>query len=320
MILIYIVVIYQLIILAYYSLRFIYRHFLMKEKNLLKRYGENSYVMITGASSGQGYHFAHQYAKRGFNLFLIGSKRTSKTIKEIQRDYPNIKIVFLEKDFRKAYESNFFDDIKKNIEKIKGNVSILVNNVGYRTAWMPYHDMDEQLINDTIIVGTIVQSRLTRLLIPYFIKRKEHNAIINITAQCIMPTYGFGEILNNEVSVPFLSVYEAANAFGYYQTNSLLKEYEKYKLKIDILNVMPGAVLTENTEYLKSTIFSVDVETFVKNVMKSVGNINGNCYGYWGHELSILFVNIVPFLKTPTLYKTGKTIALNYMSTPKKKY
>ena len=320
MILIYIVVIYQLIILAYYSLRFIYRHFIMKEKNLLKRYGENSYVMITGASSGQGYHFAHEFAKRGFNLFLIGSKRTSKTIREIQEKYPSIKIVFVEKDFRKASEPDFFNDIKSEIEGVGGNVSILVNNVGYRTAWMPYHDMDEQLINDTIIVGTIVQSRLTRLLIPYFIKRKEHNAIINITAQCIMPTYGFGEILNNEVSVPFLSVYEAANAFGYYQTNSLIKEYEKYKMKIDILNVMPGAVLTENTEYLKSTIFSVNVDTFVKNIMKNVGNVTGNCYGYWGHELSIMFVNIVPFLKTPTLYKTGKTIALNYMSTPKKKY
>ena len=72
MIIIYLIVIYQLLLLLYFSLRFIYRHFLMKEKNLLERYGENSYVMITGASSGQGYHFAHEFANRGFNLFLIG--------------------------------------------------------------------------------------------------------------------------------------------------------------------------------------------------------------------------------------------------------
>ena len=192
MILIYIVVIYQLLLLIYFSLRFIYRHFIMKEKNLLERYGENSYVMITGASSGQGHR--SQFAKRGFNLFLIGSKRTNKTIDEIKQYNPSIKIVFLEKDFRKACEPTFFDDIKSEVERIDGNVSILVNNVGYRTAWMPYHDIEEQLINDTIIVGTIVQSRLTRLLIPYFIKRKEHNAIINITAQCIMDIW-FGEIL-----------------------------------------------------------------------------------------------------------------------------
>jgi len=315
-----ILVLYQILLLVYYTFRFIYRHAIMNEKDLLSRYGPNSYVMITGPSSGQGYHFAKQFAKRGFNLFLIGSKRTHKVIQELKALYPTIKIEFIEKDFRKAYELTFFDSIESTLNNINGNVSILVNNVGYRSAWYPYHNMDEQLINDTIVVGTIVQSRLSRLVIPHFIKRKVHNAIINITAQCIMPTYAFGEILNNEVTVPYLSVYEAANAFGFYQTNSLIKEYEKYSHKIDFLNVMPGAVLTENTTYLNNTIFCVNVETFVKNVMKNIGNVKGHCYGYWGHEFSILLMNMFPFVKDHVLHKTGKTIATEYMNTPPKKY
>ena len=315
-----ILVLYQLLILLFYALRFIYRHLLLREKDLLKRYGADSYVLITGASSGQGYEFAKEFAKRRFNLILVGSKRTEKVINEIKSLNLNTKIIFIEKDFRKAHEPNFFTNIKNEIDKINGNISVLVNNVGYRTAWIPFHKTDEQQINDTIIVGTIVQSRLTRMVIPYFIKRKQHSGIINITAQCVMPTYGFGEVLHNEVSVPFLSVYEAANAFGYYQTNSLIKEYSKYNLKIDFLNVMPGAVLTKNTQYLKNTLFSVNVSKFVKNIMKNIGNVQGNCYGYWGHEFSIFIVNLLPFLKEPTLYKTGEKIALNYMSTPKKQY
>lgn len=315
---IYILVIYQLLLLFYYFCRFIYRHFIMKKKNLLKRYGYNSYVLITGASSGQGYHFAKEFANLGFNLFLIGSKRTKKVINELKNKHPTINIIFLEKDFRKAYEPSFFDDIKQKINST--NISILINNVAHRSAWKPYHTMPNQLINDTIIVGTIVQSQLTRLVIPKFIKRKEHNAIINITAQCIFPTYGFGEVLDNAVSVPYLSVYEAANAFGYYQSNSLMKEYEKYNYKLDILNIMPGAVLTENTKYLKNTIFSVDVDTFVKNIMKMIGNINGNYYGYWGHEFSVFLVNLLPFLKCSILHKTGETITNEYMNTPPKKY
>ena len=317
-ILIYLLVIYQLLLLFYYFCRFIYRHFIMKKKDLLKRYGYNSYVIITGASSGQGYHFAKEFANLGFNLFLIGSKRTNKVLNELKTQYPSINIIFIEKDFRKAYETSFFNDIKDTINSI--NVSILINNVAHRSAWKPYHKMPNQLINDTIIVGTIVQSQLTRLVIPQFIKRKEHNAILNITAQCIFPTYGFGEILDNAVSLPYLSVYEASNAFGYYQSNSLMKEYEKYNYKLDILNIMPGAVLTENTKYLKNTIFNVKVDIFVKNIMKMIGNVNGNYYGYWGHEFSIFLVNLVPFLKNSILHKTGDTITNEYMSTTPKKY
>ena len=69
---IYIIVVYQLILFLFYTLRFLHRHFMMRKINLLGRYGTNSYAMITGASSGQGYHFAKEFAKEGFNLFLIG--------------------------------------------------------------------------------------------------------------------------------------------------------------------------------------------------------------------------------------------------------
>jgi len=317
---IYIIVVYQLLLFLFYTLRFLHRHFMMRKINLLERYGENSYAMITGASSGQGYHFAKEFAKEGFNLFLIGSVRTEKVVRELKELYPHIKILFIEKDFRKAYQPNFFDSIKDGVDKIGGNISALVNNVAHRSAWAPFHQMPEQLINDTIIVGTIVQSQLIRLVIPYFIKRSEHNTIINITAQCIVPTYGFGEILGGEISVPYLSVYEASNAFGYFQSNSLLKEYEKYNYKIDILNIMPGAVLTENTEYLKNTIFNVNVDTFVNNIMRQVGHVSGNSYGYWGHEFSILLINMFPFIKEYVLHKTGKTISNEYMATPPKKY
>lgn len=310
---------YQLIIFIYLSIKFLYRHFLCKEIDLVKRYGKNSYVIITGASSGQGRFFAIEFAKRNFNLILIGSSRTQNTINEIKQ-YSNVKIRHILKDFREAYKTDFFADIKKSIADINGNICGLVNNVAYRSAWNPYHKTPEHLINDTIIVGTIVQSQLSRICIPFFLNRKQRSFIINITAQCIFPTFGLGEILDNNITVPFLSVYEATNAFGFYQGNSLFKEYNTPKYKIDIMNVMPGAVVTENTSYLSNTIFNVNADNFVKNIIKQLGIFNGNTYGYWGHEFSIVLVNLFPFIRDRILYNVGYNISKEYMNTPQKGY
>ena len=314
------IALYQFAIFLYNIGLFTYKHFFVKERDLIKLYGENTYAIITGGSSGQGKEIALNLAKRGFNIFLIGSKRSENTIKEINDNYPNVNTELIVKDFRKSFEKDFFDDIDEKINKLDGNISILVNNVAHRTAWEPYHEMPEQLINDTIAVGTIVQSRLIRLCIPHFLKRQHKSCIINITAQCIMPTFGFGEILSNMVSVPFLSVYEASNAFGHYHANSLIKEYQKFKNKIDILNITPGAVLTENTQFLNKTIFAIDSKDYVNNIMKLIGNFYGNTYAYWGHEFSIMLTNCFPFLKNPILYNTGYNIAQDYMKMAPKKY
>jgi short-subunit dehydrogenase len=337
-----IIVIYQALLLLLSTNRFVHRHFICKGVNLPKRYGQDSYVLITGASSGQGKYFAKEFARNGFNLILVGSERTEGTIKEINyeieksnsgvenkskdkakaksKGHPKIKIVFIKKDFRKAHQPIFFSEIESALQNIDGNICGLINNVAYRTAWNPYHNMPEHLINDTIVVGTIVQSQLTRMCMPYFLERPDKSFLINITAQCIFPTFGFGEVMDNNITVPFLSVYEGANAFGFYQGNSIYKEYKKFTDKIDIMNVMPGAVVTENTEYLSNTIFNVDAESFVKNIINQLGIYDGNIYGHWGHELSILLVNMFPFIKNKILYNVGYNISQDFMNKPAKKY
>jgi len=291
----------------------IYKYFLIYELDLPKRYGYNTWVVITGASSGQGKDFALEFAKRGFNILMIGSKRSNETAKEIKQKYPNIDTMIIYKDFRKAYEPDFFNDIRDAFALLDTKISVLINNVGYRTAWNPYHKMPSQLINDTIAAGTIVQSRLTHLIIPSFLKRKQigfKSALINITAQCLNPNLLFGATMSNEISIPYLSVYEASNAFGFYQGNSIYKEYYN---DFDILNITPGAVVTSNTQYLKNTMFNVDSKKFVSQIIRMMGNIQGHTCAYWGHGLSNYLINLVPFIKDSILHKVGHTIAKDYM-------
>ena len=307
-------ILFQIIALLIQFILGVYKYFIINELNLLERYGKNSWVIITGASSGQGYDFAIAFAKRGFNILMIGSKRCINTNTFINTHYPNVKTHILIKDFRKAFEDDFFDDIQKVITNIGINNALLINNVGYRVGWRPYHEMNPNYIRDTIATGAIVQTRLTHMLIPFFLERHKNgvkSGLINITAQCMHPNFLFGITMSNEISVPYLSVYEAANAFGFYQGNSIYKEYEGV---FDILNITPGAVITSNTKYLSGTIFNIESKIFVNNIISFLGNIQGTTCGYWGHALSSYLINLAPFIKDKMLNNVGETIAQNFMN------
>ena len=132
----------------------------------------------------------------------------------------------------------------------------------------------------------------------------------NITAQCMHPNFLFGLTMSNEISVPYLSIYEAANAFGFYQSNSIYKEYQG---EFDILTITPGAVITKNTKCLTDTLFHVSEDVFVKQIMKLIGNVQGNTCAYWGHALSNYLINFMPLLKDGMLKKVGETIAKDFM-------
>ena len=292
---------------------FIYKYGLIKEQNLIERYGKNSWVCITGCSSGQGKLFAIKFAKRGFNILLIGSERIKNVENDLNKYYPKIKTKSIVKDFSNGFEDGFFDEIENTFKKI--NLSVLINNVGHRTAWIPYHEMPEDKIKNTITVGTIIQSRLTQLAIPKFLERKNKfkSALVNMTAQCMHMNIGVG--VSNEISVPYMSVYEASNAFGFYHSNSIYHEYmdKKYDDFLDMLTITPGAVITENTQFLKNTIFSIKADKYVDNVIRLLGNVNGIHNAYWGHSVSTIFINMTPFLKNKILKKVGRTIAGNIM-------
>ena len=308
----------QVILILIDLFKGIYKYFILKELNLNERY-KQCWVIITGASSGQGRNFALEFASRGFNILMIGSKRTIQTENTIKKQFPKVKTRIIYKDFRKAFENDFFIEIDNVFKELNNQIGILINNVGYRTGWNPYHKMPTELIKDTIATGTIVQSRLTQMVIPYFLERKKqgiYSALVNITAQCLHPNFLFGITMSNEISVPYLSVYEAANAFGFYQGNSIYKEYQG---QFDILNITPGAVITDNTQYLNDTFFSINSDYFVKQIIKMMGQINGHTCAYWGHAFSNYLINLAPFMKNSILEKVGYTISNNYMKEYQKK-
>ena len=65
----------------------------------------------------------------------------------------------------------------------------------------------------------------------------------------------------------------------------------KYKDDIDILNITPGIVITEQNKFLKDALFVIEAEKHVSNIIKMLGNVNGNHSAYWGHDISSLILN-----------------------------
>ena len=316
-----IVVLTQGALLASAALRFLHRFFLLRELDLPARYGYGSWAVITGASSGQGRHLAHELAARGFHLLLIGSVRSHACAADLRARFPRIRADVVVKDFGRAFEPHFFDDIEAKMTE--RDVSILINNVGHRTGWAPFHEQPERIMRDTIACGTLVQCRLTQIALQCFARRRRarerrlRTAIVFITAQCMHGNFGLGGV-SNEITVPYLSVYEPSNAFGYYHACSIYQEYcrigsDALGDSLDVLNVTPGAVVTENTAYLKGTLFSVPAPTFARNIVRLLGNVQGTTCAHWGHALSSAVIALCPWLKERVLQRVGETIAADYM-------
>lgn len=287
-----------------FIIEIIYRN-TVKEVNFKERYGD-CWIMITGASGGQGKKLALKMAHRGFNLIMIGSKNTYKTKKEIKKLYPNIKTKVIIRDFSKSLENDWWDGIEELFDNY--DIGMLINNVGRRTASKPSHEQDDSMIRNSLITGTYPQIRLTNLALKKMVNRKYKSAILFNTAQCIFPTFLLSQYLpTGEISVPYMSVYEATNAFGYYHANSLLKEYNN----IDMLIIMPGAVITENTQYLKEIPFSVDVDEFCDSIIRLIGNWNGATCVHWKHDISSILIGMAPFMKDIILKKVGLLLDKN---------
>ena len=90
---------------------------------------ENTYALVTGATSGIGLEISKNLAKRGYNLILVSrtTEKLDQTSKKLIQNF-NIKCDYFSSDLT-LIESP--DEIYQFTSQKKYNVSILVNNAGY---------------------------------------------------------------------------------------------------------------------------------------------------------------------------------------------
>jgi 17beta-estradiol 17-dehydrogenase / very-long-chain 3-oxoacyl-CoA reductase len=309
----------QLFLLLMYTLRSGYAHLLAPEADQAAIYGHGSWVVATGASSGQGKRFALELAERGFNLLLIGSKRSFDVRKEISERFPNVEVRVVLKDFCQAFEDGFFDTIEDALNLLPdGQVSGLINNVGHRVGYVDFARMPPELIKNTLACGTITQARITQLLLPLLNSSMRPQGLrsfcLSITAQNATPSIFLSTASPSAISTPYLGCYESTNIWGTSLALSLHEEAKLDKSNItDHLIIMPGATITSNTQFLKDTIGATSAEDLVKGSMRLLGRETGAWSGTAKQGLTLWLSCLCPPIKQWVLNRTGRMIATELM-------
>lgn len=286
-VLINIVYYYYLFKIFYYVVKFILSIFLKRQYNLLQRYSNKTnkipYVVITGGSDGIGKGFAIEFAKLGFNIYLIA--RTKSKLKslcdELSKKY-NITAEYLQFDFNNnATSYNYYEDIFSSIFKNK-DVSILVNNIGTVIPKL-FIDTSIEDCDKAIKMNICSQVYLTKLFLESnkddFLKK----AIINLSS------------MSSDFFIPYHCVYASCKRFNeYFSTNSSYEFNNKNtKNNIDVLCVKPGGVATPLSQLEADYFIATTPFKCSSSALKKLGFVIST-YGYWLHSIQAFFASIVP--------------------------
>ena len=194
-------------------------------------------ILVTGASSGLGRHFAQTLAAAGARV-LVGARRIAqleRLVAEITGLGGHAAAVELDVTSRDSVSAAL-----DHLCDLWGGVDVVVNNAGVSDtkSVLNYNDDDWDTILDTNLKGAwIVAQEAARRMV----SAGNGGNIVNITS-----------ILGNRVGGG-VGPYSAAKAGLAHLTRSMALELARYDIRVNAL--APGYVITEiNKELLESSI------------------------------------------------------------------
>jgi short-subunit dehydrogenase len=186
----------------------------------------NGTVLITGASSGIGAHYADRFAKRGHDLILVARnrERLDAVAAKLSAAY-GVKIRAVAADLANRADLAEVEAILKSDESI----THLVNNAGFGSA-APLASASVDEMEKMVAINVTAPMRLAYAAVPSFSARGK-GVIINIASIVAIGP----EILNG--------VYGGTKSFVLAFSQSLHKELNGTGVTVQV--VLPGATGTE---------------------------------------------------------------------------
>lgn len=180
-------------------------------------------ALITGASSGIGYHMAKVLSEKGYDLILVS--RRKKRLEELKDELKtNVEIYSLDL-------SSTFNCMKLYNKVKKEDIEILINNAGFGVfGEFSETDIDREL--DLIDLNIKAVHILTKQFLKDF-KEKNHGYILNVASSA-----GF-------MAGPLMASYYASKNYVLKLTEAINEELRVNKYNVYIGALCPGPVNTE---------------------------------------------------------------------------
>lgn len=184
-------------------------------------------ALITGASSGIGWHLSHELGRRGYQLILVARRFSllQKLSETLQANHlPPPILIPVDLSLPDSIET-----IRQALAGKEAEIQVLVNNaaVGYHGL---FTEVDGTKAEEMIQTNLQALTKLTRLVLPGMLKRKE-GYVLNVASTSGMQP------------VPSMAVYAASKAFVVSFTRALALEYAGSGVHLTVL--CPGPVATE---------------------------------------------------------------------------
>jgi uncharacterized protein len=189
-----------------------------------------NYALITGASGGIGYEFAHELARKKKNLLLVArSQEKLAALKNELKDQYKIQCDFIAMDLSTPDAANqLYEWCMIN----QYEIDILINNAGYGLfGYFEKQDALEVLNMMQLNMNTMV--KLCHIFLP-MLKSKPDAYILNVASTA------------SYQAVPTLTVYAATKAFVVLFTRGLRYELKGSSVSVSCLS--PGATSTNFIE------------------------------------------------------------------------
>ncbi|XP_068130066.1 very-long-chain 3-oxoacyl-CoA reductase-B-like [Hyperolius riggenbachi] len=241
----------------------------------LREYG--GWAVVTGATDGIGKSYAHELAKRGFNVVILSRtlEKLQKVAEEIEQQSGR-KVKIVQADFTGGEE--IYSQIEEALKDL--DIGILVNNVGMAfKGYKCFLDVSDLSKGITDMLNCNAQSMLqmTRIVLPRMVVRKK-GLIINISS-------GLGAI-----PFPRYSLYCGTKACMDFFTRSLSFEYSP--LGIDVQSVMPLAVSTNMSGNVKANLLVKTSDDFAREALNTVGLTHRN-NGCLVHAIQMYLLDLI---------------------------
>jgi len=218
-------------------------------------------AIVTGASSGLGREISLQLSKQDYYIVAIGRNKIGlddicKKIKNINKKCTTIKLDINKKDF--------INKLKIKIERMDGNVELIVNNAGLgifdKIENINFEDWEKQISINLTSSFLLTQAFIKKM------KKNKRGILVYINSVAGKQAY------------PYSSAYVASKFALRGFADSIREELRDYNIKV--ISIFPGAIDTPfwnnvdadfpRDEMMKASDVAVSIADTVKNKGVSV--------------------------------------------------